>query len=178
MVLSNGKLAFFLSVLHFESKIYQKFHHLLQWAFIFLMKPTWDGGAKVCSDASDPLIKMAVMPIYGKKHLKTMFFRIKKPGAKKLGLKHQGLVAYQVCSNDGPRLFLCKSQICVPIHLYGEKHIRLVKMFQSFNGEKKLDHTMGQQFYRSSSYLLVLLAVFTQHSGGTKTHYKFILRGL
>lgn len=143
MVLSNGKLAFFLSVLHFESKIYQKFHHLLQWAFIFLMKPTWDGGAKVCSDASDPLIKMAVMPIYGKKHLKTMFFRIKKPGAKKLGLKHQGLVAYQVCSNDGPRLFLCKSQICVPIHLYGEKHIRLVKMFQSFNGEKKTGSHYG-----------------------------------
>ena len=52
-----------------------------------------------------------------KKTLKNLFSRTKKVLRLDLGIVHQGLKVYQVCSNDDPRLtfdlFLRNSQICV-----------------------------------------------------------------
>ena len=50
--------------------------------------------------------KMAAMPIYGKNLKKIFFSGIKRPMNLKLGMQHQVLEYYQVCSNDDPGLTL------------------------------------------------------------------------
>ena len=49
---------------------------------------------------------MADMPIYGKNPLKTFFSRTRKLMTLGLGMLYFGCWAYQVCSNDDPRLTL------------------------------------------------------------------------
>ena len=49
---------------------------------------------------------MAAMPIYGKNPLKIFFSRTRIPVTLGLGVYHLGCGAYQVCSNDDPRLTL------------------------------------------------------------------------
>ena len=51
------------------------------------------------------MTKMAAKPKYGKTPLK-IFSRTRKPMTLGLGMKHLGCGAYQVCSNDDPRLTL------------------------------------------------------------------------
>ena len=51
------------------------------------------------------MTKMVAMPIYGKNPLK-IFSRTRKPVTLGLGMKHWGCGAYQVCSNDEPKLTL------------------------------------------------------------------------
>ena len=60
---------------------------------------------KVCSKGPVYRTKMAATPIYGKNPLK-IFSRTRRPMTLGLGLKHLGCGAYQVCSNDDPRLTL------------------------------------------------------------------------
>ena len=77
------------------------------------MEPPWDGGTKVCSN--DPGNKMAALPLYGK-NLK-LFVGTKWPISLELGIQHQALEYYKVCSNDDPRLtfdILCKGQLTFP----------------------------------------------------------------
>ena len=50
------------------------------------------------------MTKMAAKPKYGKTPLKIS--RTRKPMTLGLGMKHLGCGAYQVCSNDDPRLTL------------------------------------------------------------------------
>ena len=52
------------------------------------------------------MIKMAATPIYGKKHLKIFYSRTRRPMTLELGMQHLGCRAYQVCSNDEPKLTL------------------------------------------------------------------------
>ena len=51
---------------------------------------------KVCSNGPGHMTKMAATPIYGTRWLMTLG----------LGMQHWGCGAYQVCSNDEPRLTL------------------------------------------------------------------------
>ena len=69
------------------------------------MELLWDGGTKVCSNAPGHMTKLAAMPIYGK-NLKNLLLRTKRPMTLKLGMHHQVLEYYQVCSNDDPVLTL------------------------------------------------------------------------
>ena len=67
----------------------------------FHVESPWDGwGMKVCSNGPGHMTNMAAMPIYGK-NLKN-----KSPMTVKLGMQHQVLENYQVCSNDDPWLAL------------------------------------------------------------------------
>ena len=68
------------------------------------MAPSVNGGLKVYSNGHGPLIKMAVMSIYGKNFLKIYFSRTKKASRLIIGIQHHGLKVYQVCSNVDPRL--------------------------------------------------------------------------
>ena len=52
------------------------------------------------------MTKMAAMPMYGKNPLKIFFSRTRRPITSGLGMYHLGYGAYQVCSNDDPRLTL------------------------------------------------------------------------
>ena len=70
------------------------------------MEPPWDGGTKVCSTGPGHMTKMAAMPIYGKNLKKIFFSGNKRPMTLKLGMQHQVLEYYQVCSNDDSGLTL------------------------------------------------------------------------
>ena len=61
---------------------------------------------KVCSNGTGHMTKMATTPIYGKNPLKIFFSRTRRPMTLGLGMWHWGCGAYQVCSNDDPRLTL------------------------------------------------------------------------
>ena len=50
------------------------------------VEPSVKGGLKICSSGQGPLIKMAAMPIYGKKKLKISFSRTKKALQLNLGI--------------------------------------------------------------------------------------------
>ena len=52
------------------------------------------------------MIKMIPKPIYGKKYLKIFFSRTRRPMMFGLGVWHWGCGAFQVCSNDDPKLTL------------------------------------------------------------------------
>ena len=67
------------------------FEQLLLWNawvifFKFLLEPSVNGALKICTNGLGPLIKMATMPIYGKKHLKIFFFRTKKASRLNIGI--------------------------------------------------------------------------------------------
>ena len=72
----------------------------------FHMETPKDGGTKVCSNGPGHMTKMVTMPIYGKNHLKIFFSRTRWPMTLGLGMFHRGCRAYQICSNDEPRLTL------------------------------------------------------------------------
>ena len=63
-------------------------------------------GTKVCSNGPGHMTKMAAMPIYGKNPLKVFFSRTRRGMTLGLGMLHWGCEAYQVCSNDDPKLTL------------------------------------------------------------------------
>ena len=65
-----------------------------------------DVGTKVCSNGLGHMTKMAATPIYGKNPLKIYFSRTRRSMTLGLGMWHLGSEAYQVCSNDDPRLTL------------------------------------------------------------------------
>ena len=68
------------------------------------METPLDAGTKVCSNGPGHMTKMAAMPIYGKNPLKIFFSNTRRPMTLGLGMKHWECGAYQVCSNDDPRL--------------------------------------------------------------------------
>ena len=68
------------------------------------MEPPWDGGMKVCSNGPGHMTNMATMSIYGKNLKKNFFSETKQPMTLKVGMQHQVLKYYQVCSNDDPGL--------------------------------------------------------------------------
>ena len=86
-------------------------------ANFFYMEPQLDGGTKVCSRGLGLMTKMATTPIYGKKHSKIFFSRIKGP------MKHWGLGPIIACLNDDSRLtltyFTARSIFSLML-LYGE----------------------------------------------------------
>ena len=66
------------------------------------MEFLWNGGAKVCSNGPGHMTKMAAMPIYGKNLKRSLWNQM----TLHLGMHHQVLEYYQVCSNDDPGLTL------------------------------------------------------------------------
>ena len=72
----------------------------------FHMEPPWIGGKKFCSNGHGHMTKMAAMPIYGKNLKKIFFSRTKRLMTLKVGMQHEVLEYYQVCSNDDPGLTL------------------------------------------------------------------------
>ena len=56
---------------------------------------------KVCSKGPGHMTKMAATPMYGK-----TLYKSSSPMTFGLGMKHWGCGAYQVCSNDDPKLTL------------------------------------------------------------------------
>ena len=62
--------------------------------------------AKIYTKYSGHMTKMSAMPIYGKNPLKIFFSRTRRPVTLGLGMQHWGCGAYQVCSNDDPKLTL------------------------------------------------------------------------
>ena len=69
------------------------------------MKTPYDKMAKINAKYFGHMTKMTATPIYGKDHLK-IFSRNRRPMTLGLGMWHWGCVAYQVCSNDEPKLTL------------------------------------------------------------------------
>ena len=67
------------------------------------METPEDAGTKVCSNGPGHMTKMDATPIYGKDPLK-IFSRTRRSMTLGLGMLHLGCGAYQVCSNDDPRL--------------------------------------------------------------------------
>ena len=59
------------------------------------MESPWDGGSKVCSNGPGHMTEIVAMPIYGKNQRRMTL---------KLGMQHQVLEYYQVCSNVNPGL--------------------------------------------------------------------------
>ena len=70
------------------------------------METPKDGGTKVCPNGPGHLTKMAATPIYGKNPSKIFFSRTRWTMTLGLGMYYWGCGAYQVCSNDDPRLTL------------------------------------------------------------------------
>ena len=70
------------------------------------METPEEAGAKVSSNGPGHMTKMVTTPIYGKNPLKVLFSRTRRQMTLGLGMQHLGCGAYQVCSNDDPRLTL------------------------------------------------------------------------
>ena len=70
------------------------------------MKTPHDKLTKFFTNSFGHMTKMADIPIYGKKPLKTFFSRTRRQMTLGIGMLHWGCWAYQVCSNDDPRLTL------------------------------------------------------------------------
>ena len=68
------------------------------------MKTPYDKLATIYAKYFGHMAKMTATPIYGKNPLKIFFFRTRRPMTFGLGMWHWGSKAYQVCSNDDPRL--------------------------------------------------------------------------
>ena len=70
------------------------------------MKTPYDKLAKIYTKYFGHITKMAATPIYGKNPLEIFFSRTRRSVTLGLGMLHLGCGAYQVCSNDDPRLTL------------------------------------------------------------------------
>ena len=62
--------------------------------------------AKINAKYFGHMTKMTAMPIYGKKHLKIVFSRTRRPVILGLGMYHWGCGAFLICSNNDPKLTL------------------------------------------------------------------------
>ena len=70
------------------------------------MKTPYDKSAKIYTKYFGHMTKTAAMPIYGKNLLKIFSSRTRRPVTLRLGMLYLGCGAYQVCSNDDPRMTL------------------------------------------------------------------------
>ena len=70
------------------------------------MKTPYDKSAKIYPKFFGHMTKMAATPIYDKNLLKIFFSRTRRPVTLKLGMQYWECGAYQVCSNDDPRVTL------------------------------------------------------------------------
>ena len=68
------------------------------------MEPSVKGEFKICTNGHGPFIKMAAVPVWRKNTKKSFFSRTMKAVRLNLGIKHQEIKVYQVCSNSYPRL--------------------------------------------------------------------------
>ena len=70
------------------------------------MKTPYDKLAKIYTKYIGHMTKMAATPIYGKNLLKIFFSITRRPVTLRLGMSHLGCGAYQVSSNDDPKMTL------------------------------------------------------------------------
>ena len=73
------------------------------------MKTPFDKLAKIYTKYFGHMIKMTPTSIYGKNLFKIFFSRTRRPVTLGLGIYYWGCGAYQVCSNDDPKLTLTYS---------------------------------------------------------------------
>ena len=69
------------------------------------MKTPYDKLANMCTKYLGHMTKMTATPIYGKNPLK-FYSRTRRLVTLTLGMYHLGCGAYQVCSNDDPKMTL------------------------------------------------------------------------
>ena len=84
------------------------------------MKTSYNKLAKIYTNCFGHITEMADMPIYSKNPLKIFFSRTSRLIDILIRYVHFGYVAYQVCSNDDPRLtltYLTSRSNCFPLHL-------------------------------------------------------------
>ena len=87
------------------------------------MKTPYDRLAKICTNCTGHITKMATTPIYGKTPLNIFFSRTKRPMALGLGMLHGRCGSYQICTNDEFRLaltYFMASSNWIPNALYGK----------------------------------------------------------
>ena len=70
------------------------------------MKTPYDRLAKIYTNCTGHMAKMATMPIYGKNPLNIFISVTKRPMALGLGMYHWGCGSYQICTNDESRMTL------------------------------------------------------------------------
>ena len=70
------------------------------------MKTPYDSLAKIYTNCTGHMTKMATMPIYGKNPLNIFFSGTKRPMALGLGMYHWGCGPHQICTTDESRLTL------------------------------------------------------------------------
>ena len=66
----------------------------------FYMKTPYDRLAKIYTNCTGHMTKMATTPKYGKKPLNVFFSGAKRSMALGLGMLHWGCGPYQICTND------------------------------------------------------------------------------
>ena len=70
------------------------------------MRTPYDRLAKIYTNCTGHMTKMATTPIYDKNPLNIFFSGTKGPMALGLGMSHWGCGPYQICTNDESRLTL------------------------------------------------------------------------
>ena len=79
------------------------------------MKTPYDRLAKIYTNCTGYITKMATTPIYGINPLNIFFSGTKRPMALGLGMYRWGCWPYQICTNDEPMLtltyFMAKSNL-------------------------------------------------------------------
>ena len=70
------------------------------------MKSPYDRLAKIYTNCTGHIFKMATTPIYGKNPLDIFFSRTKRTMALGLGMYHWGCRPYHICTNDESKLTL------------------------------------------------------------------------
>ena len=87
------------------------------------MKTPYDRLAKIYTNCTGHITKMATTPIYGKTSLNIFFSGTKRPMALGLGMLHKTCGPYQICTNDESRLtltyFMARSN-WIPNALFGK----------------------------------------------------------
>ena len=71
-----------------------------QFELKFHMKTPYDRLAKIYTNCTGHMTKMATTPIYGKNPKNVLFSGTKRPMALGLGMKHWGCGPDQICTND------------------------------------------------------------------------------
>ena len=117
------------------------------------MKTPYDRLAKICTNCTGHMTKMATMPIYGKNPLNIFFSGTKSPMALGLGMKHWGCRPYQICTNDESRLtltYIMARSNLIPIVFIWEKTLKCSFFYNCPGRNHNTCNLMGQWFYIST----------------------------
>ena len=93
----------------------------------FHMRSPYNRLAKICTNCTGHMTRMAITPIYGKNPLNIFFSGTKRPMALGLGMWHWGYRPYQSSTNYESRLtltyFMARSNLIPNAVLWGKSKI-------------------------------------------------------